>query len=92
MQSGFLIERQRIDAMLLALERDETPRRFRQRQPTQSIFTTISHAETELRKISFPGSANISRASSENSGASLTAHRNVAVSNSTLTAVRHETL
>ena len=38
MQSGFFIELQRIDAMLLALERDETPRRFRQRQPAQSIF------------------------------------------------------
>jgi hypothetical protein len=38
MQSGFFIELQRVDAMLLALERNETSRRFRQRQPAQSIF------------------------------------------------------
>jgi hypothetical protein len=55
----------------------------------KAYFTAISHAETELRKISLSGSANISRASSENSGAALTANRNVAVSNNTLTVARH---
>ena len=38
MQSSFFVELQRFNAMLLALERDKTSWRFRERQLAQSIF------------------------------------------------------